>query len=62
MQALSAGTPVRGWAIAGGLGDLMDAAATLVAIRRIGVRRALPTIAIASAAAAISFTSADHLD
>ncbi len=62
MQALSAGTPVRGWAIAGGLGDLTDAAATLVAIRRIGLKRAVPTIVIASTAAAVSFSSADHLD
>ena len=62
LQALSAGTPVRGWAVAGGVGDLVDAAATLLAIRQVGLRRAVPMLVIASSAAAVTFASADHLD
>ena len=62
LQALSSGTPVRGWALAGGLGDLADAAATLLAFRRLGLRRALPTLVIATAASAVSLSSLDHLD
>jgi hypothetical protein len=62
LQALANGTPVRGWALAGGIGDLTDAAASVLAFRQLGLRRALPTLVIAATAGAVSLTSADHLD
>ena len=62
LQALADGAPARGWARAGGIGDLVDAAATLVAFRRLGARRALPILAIATTAGVVSLTSAEHLD
>ncbi len=62
LHALSTGTPVRGWALAGGLGDLVDAAASVVAFRQIGLRRALPTFVIAATAGAVSLSAADQLD
>jgi hypothetical protein len=62
LQALGEGQPVRGWALAGGIGDLADAAATVLAWRTLGIRRALPTLVVAATASAVSLTSANHLD
>ena len=62
MQALAAGEPARGWTRAGAASDAVDAVATLLAFRRIGARRALPLLAVAIAAAAACYTSAEHLD
>jgi hypothetical protein len=62
MQALANGEPARGWTLAGAASDLTDAAATLLAFRRIGARRAIPLLAFATAAGLAGLSAADHLD
>jgi hypothetical protein len=62
LQALAAGDAVRGWTLAGAASDLVDAAATAVAIRRIGVRRAVPVVAVALVAGLAGLSAADRLD
>jgi len=62
MTALANGQPVRHWALAGAASDLVDGLATLVAIRHIGVRRALPLLVVATTAGIASYIAADHLD
>lgn len=62
LQAMGAGDPVRPWVVLGAACDAVDAAATLLAVRRIGLRRALPAIAIAGTAAAIWISSAERVD
>ncbi len=62
LHALSTGAPVRGWTLAGAAGDLTDAAATALALRQIGARRALPVMAVALAAGLVSLAAADHVD
>jgi len=61
MHALAEGAPVRSWALAGALSDIVDATAGLLAVRKLGFRRALPFVAIAAAAAASSYVAADRL-
>ena len=62
LNALREGAPAKGWALAGTASDLLDAAATLLAIRHLGLRRALPVIAVATAAAVAGYVAAEHLD
>lgn len=62
MNALREGAPAKGWALAGTASDLLDAAATLLAIRHLGLRRALPVIAVATAAGIAGYVAAEHLD
>jgi len=61
-KALDAGEPARSWVVLGAACDAVDFAATLLAIRHIGLRRALPVLAVAGAAAAVGLTAADHVD
>jgi hypothetical protein len=60
--ALERGEPARRWVLAGVLSDSVDAVAALFALRSIGVRRALPTLAVATAAAAVGLSAADKID
>jgi hypothetical protein len=62
MRALAAGEPARDWTLAGGVSDLVDAGATLLAFRRLGARRAIPLIVIATVAAVASYVAAERLD
>jgi hypothetical protein len=62
MHALANGEPARTWVLAGAASDLADAVATVLAVRAIGVRRALPLLAVAVTAGAASYVAADHLD
>lgn len=62
MQALANGDPARSWVLAGAVSDLVDGVATVLAIRTVGVRRALPLLAVATAAGLASYVAADHLD
>ncbi len=62
LDALANGTPVRPWALAGAAGDLVDAAATLAALRQVGIRRGLPVVAVALIAGAYSLSAADQVD
>ena len=62
MSALANGEPARHWALAGAASDLIDGLATVLAIRHIGARRALPLLAVAATAGIASYVAADHLD
>ena len=62
LQALAEGQPVRGWARAGGAGDLVDAAGSLLATRRIGAGRALAVTAVGAVAGLASLVAAEHID
>lgn len=62
LQALETGESARSWVLMGALSDAVDLVATGVAIRRIGLRRALPVMAVAATAVAVSVTAADRLD
>ena len=62
MRALAAGEPARDWTLAGGVSDLVDAGATLLAFRRLGARRAIPLMVIATVAAVASYVAAERLD
>ena len=62
MTALANGLPARHWALAGAASDFVDGLATLVAIRHIGVRRAVPLLAVAATAGIASYVAAEHLD
>jgi hypothetical protein len=62
LKALADGEPARDWALAGAAGDLMDGVAALVAIRHLGVRRAVPLIAVAKITALATWSAARHID
>jgi hypothetical protein len=62
MAALANGDPVRHWTLAGAASDLTDAAATLLAFRSIGARRAIPLLVAATIAGLAGISAADHLD
>jgi hypothetical protein len=62
MHALAEGTPARNWVLAGAASDLIDAVATVLAIRHIGLRRALPVVVVATTAGIASYIAAEHLD
>src|SRR5690606_29479242 len=61
-RALDEGRPARPWVEAGMLSDAVDAAATLVAIRHVGVRRALPVLAVAVGATVAGARLAPRVD
>lgn len=61
-RALDAGQPVATWVRLGALCDAVDLAASVLAIRQIGLRRALPVIAVAGAATAVGLAAAEHVD
>jgi hypothetical protein len=61
-RALVEGDPVGPWLQAGVVSDAVDAAATLVAFRRIGARRAIPALALALGAAALGARIAGSVD
>jgi len=62
LQALRDGTPAKAWSLAGAASDLVDATATLLAIRHLGLRRALPLLAVATSAGIASYVASEHLD
>jgi hypothetical protein len=61
-QALAAGRDVRPWLQAGMASDAVDAVAGLLAFRRIGAKRALPAIAVATGAALIGARLSSTID
>jgi hypothetical protein len=62
LRALSGEEPARPWAMAGAASDLVDAAGTLLAVRKVGLRRALPAVVVALAAGAYTISIADQID
>ena len=62
LHALREGAPVTSWSLAGAGSDLVDAAATLLAIRHLGARRALPLALVAATAGIASYVAAQHVD
>ena len=62
IHALSEGAPAKAWSLAGAASDLVDAAATLVAIRHLGLRRALPLLVVATTAGIASAVASEHID
>ena len=61
-RALRTGEAVRPWVLLSALCDGVDLAATVLAVRRIGLRRALPVMAVAGGAAALGLAAADEVD
>lgn len=62
LRALDAGDPVRPWVLAGIVSDTVDAAAAVLALRSIGMRRTLPVMAVAAGAAAAGAAAAGRVD
>ncbi len=62
LHAIEAGEPAKTWVLMGALSDAVDLAATAIAIRRLGVRRALPVMVVAATAATLSVLASDQLD
>lgn len=62
LQAISQGTPVRPWVQAGVLSDVVDLAASVLAVRAIGLRRTLTVAVVAGTAAALGARIADAVD
>lgn len=62
VHALDTGRPVQTWVQAGAVSDVVDAVATLLAIRQIGARRAIPAIAVAGTAAVLGARIANNVD
>lgn len=61
LRAIEDGQPLRPWAVLGAMSDAVDAAATLLALRRLGPG-ALPVLATATVAAVAGVASLEHLD
>lgn len=62
LQALDAGDPARTWVVMSALSDVVDFAATALALRHLGARRAVPVLVVAATAATVGALSADRLD
>lgn len=62
LRALGAGDPARSWVLLGGMSDAVDLVGTGLAMRSIGLRRALPVMVVAAGAATLSLLAADQLD
>lgn len=62
LKSLDSPGPSRGWVMAGVLTDGLDAVSAALAIRQLGVGRAVTTGLVAVAATAIGVASLDHVD
>jgi hypothetical protein len=62
LQALDTDAPAEPWVTAGMLSDAVDFAATALALRALGVRRALPVMAVAAGAAAAGYLARTQVD
>ncbi|MCC5954109.1 MAG: hypothetical protein JJU45_18590 [Acidimicrobiia bacterium] len=62
IEGLDHGRPVRTLTLLGVACDAVDFAATAVAARHIGLRRALPVMAVAGTAAAVGLVCAGEVD
>ncbi len=62
LHAIESGEPAKTWVLLGAASDAVDFAATVIAIRRLGLRRALPVMVVAATAATFGFLASDHLE
>jgi hypothetical protein len=62
LDALRGDAPARTWVTLGMASDLVDLAATTVALRGLGARRALPVMVVAASAAALGYLARDQVD
>jgi hypothetical protein len=62
LQALDAEASPRTWVSMGVLSDAADLVATTLAIRRLGLRRALPVMVVAAGAATLGYLAQDQVD
>ena len=62
LQALDHDGPAEPWVTAGMLSDAVDLAATTLALRALGLRRALPVMAVAAGAAAAGYLARTQVD
>lgn len=62
LQALDADAPAEPWVTLGVLSDAVDLAATLLAIRTLGLKRALPVMVVAAGAAAAGYAARPQVD
>jgi len=62
LQALDTDAPARSWVTLGMVSDLVDLAATTVALRALGARRALPIMLVAAGATAAGYLARDEVD
>lgn len=60
--ALERGAPVREWVVLGAACDAVDAAATVLAVRRLPLKRTLPVLAVAATATAVGLAAAEKVD
>jgi hypothetical protein len=62
LQALDADAPAEPWVTLGVLCDAADLVATAFAIRALGLKRALPVMAVAGGAAALGYAARTQVD
>ena len=62
LDALRGDAPARSWVALGMVSDLVDLAATTLALRSLGARRALPVMAVAATAATVGYLARDQVD
>jgi hypothetical protein len=62
LQALDADAPAEPWVTLGVLCDAADLVATTLALRALGVKRALPVMAVAAGAAAAGYAARTQVD
>ncbi len=62
LQALDTGQPARSWVVLSAVSDVVDLAATALALRALGARRALPVMLVAAGAAVGGFLASEHVE
>lgn len=62
LQVLDSDDSPRPWVTAGILCDAVDLAATALAVRRLGLRRALPVMVVAGGATVAGYLARDQVD
>src|SRR4051812_43480267 len=62
LQAIDRGQPARPWVMMSAVSDAVDLAATALALRSLGARRALPVMVVAAAAAVGGLVATEHVE
>jgi hypothetical protein len=61
-QALAEGESVRPWVMAGAASDVVDGVASLLALREVGLRRAIPAVVVALTFGVYAASVVDQVD